>query len=252
MKQVACQLGIGGSVLLWCLVASSTARAQISSDGTLPTQVEQSGNVIEINGGETAGGNLFHSFREFSIPNGNEAFFNNNANIANIISRVTGGSISKIDGFIRANGNANLILINPSGIQFGPNARLNIGGSFLGTTANSLEFADGTLFNATDTQTPLLTVSVPVGLQFGQNPGAIALTGSGHALTVTNPIFSPVTRNRSSTGLQVRSGKTLALVGGNLLLNGGTLTAEGGRIELGSVAEGSVSLNSFARGWTLG
>lgn len=256
MKQVAYPLGIGGSLFFWCLVASVAARAQISPDGTLPTQVEQSGRVTEITGGETAGGNLFHSFREFSVPNGSEAFFNNNVNIANIISRVTGGSISNIDGLIRANGSANLILINPSGIQFGANARLNIGGSFLGTTANSLEFADGTLFSATAPQTPLLTVSVPVGLQFGQNPGAIAVQNVGHNLTLGTDGNLPVERSSANLprGLSVRDGQTLALIGGNLTLEGGILrVGDRGRIELGSVGQGRVSLNELpSQGWRLG
>ncbi|OKH22147.1 hypothetical protein NIES593_13160 [Hydrococcus rivularis NIES-593] len=227
--------------------------AQVASDETLPTQVNRSGGVFEITGGSQAGGNLFHSFREFSVPNENTAFFNNGSDIVNIISRVTGGSTSNINGLIRANGNANLVLINPSGIQFGPNARLNIGGSFLGSTADSLVFEDGTVFSAINPQAqPLLTVSVPVGLQMGANPGSIRVQGSGHGLTVANPIFSPVTRNSSSSGLQVKSGQTLALVGGDLVLDGGVLTAESGRIELGSATAGSVSLQSLPQGWMLG
>ncbi|NJM70846.1 MAG: filamentous hemagglutinin N-terminal domain-containing protein [Scytonema sp. RU_4_4] len=253
MKLVACGILIASSLHLGCLLATcNLAQAQISSDGTLPTNVSRTGNVFEITGGAKAGNNLFHSFQEFSVPTGNTAFFNNVPDIANIINRVTGGSISNIDGLIRANGSANFILINPSGINFGPNAQLNIGGSFLGSTANSLKFADGVEFSATNAQTPpLLTISVPIGLQFGQNPGAIRVQGQGHDLTVANPILSSVTRGSDSTGLRVQPGQTLALVGGNISLEGGTLTAEGGRVELGSVAEGLVKLNTNSGGWTL-
>jgi filamentous hemagglutinin family protein len=253
MKQVACQLGTVGYVLLYCLVTNKPTQAQISRDNTLPTptNVSPSGTIFEITGGSQIGGNLFHSFQDFSVPTNNTAFFNNAANVTNIIGRVTGGNISNIDGLIRANGSANLLLINPSGISFGPNAQLNIGGSFLGSTASSLKFADGTEFSATNPQAPTLTVSVPLGLQFGQNAAGISVQGRGHNLTVADPIFSPVTRG-SSTGLKVQPGQTLALVGGDISLEGGNLTAEGGRIELGSVAEGFVSLNATPQGWTFG
>lgn len=256
MKQVAQQILFLSSTVICCIFASSISQAQISSDGTLPTNVNQINNVFEITGGTQAGGNLFHSFREFSVPIGSEAFFNNsgNINIVNIINRVTGGSVSNIDGLIKENYGANLILINSSGINFGPNAQLSIGGSFLGSTASSLKFADGTEFSATNIRnSPLLTISVPVGLQFGQNPAAINVQGQGHNLSVESQIFSPFTKGET-TGLKVQPGQTLALVGGDITLDGGVLTAEGGRIELGSVG-GNALVNLVANPgqvWTLG
>lgn len=179
--------------------------------------------AFQIDGGATRGTNLFHSFSQFSVPINGSAYFNNAGNIQNIISRVTGGSVSNIDGLIRANGTANLFVLNPSGIIFGPNASLNIGGSFLASTASSLNFVDGIQFSATATQTPpLLTVSVPLGLQYGGNAGSIQVQNST---------------------LQVPNGKTLALVGGNVQLNGGILLAPGGRVELGgTAAAGTVGL----------
>ncbi|PMB02945.1 hypothetical protein CEN49_24490, partial [Fischerella thermalis CCMEE 5273] len=216
MKQIAQQIFVISSTVICCIFASSISQAQISPDGTLPTNVNQINNVFEITGGTQAGSNLFHSFRQFSVPNGSEAFFKNsgNINIVNIINRVTGGSVSNIDGLIKENYGANLILINPSGINFGSNAQLSIGGSFLGSTASSLKFADGTEFSATDIQnSSLLTISVPVGLQFGENPAAINVQGQGHNLSVESQIFSPFTRGETA-GLQVQPGQTLALVGG--------------------------------------
>ena len=159
----------------------------------------------------------------------------------NIFSRVTGGSVSNIDGVLRANGTANLFLLNPNGILFGANASLNIGGSFVATTANSINFADGFQYSATNPQTaPLLTVSAPIGLQFGANPGAIAVQGNGYNLSVATPFFTPLMRGNSSTGLKVAAGQTLALVGGDINIQGGVLTAEQGRIELGSVRDAQV------------
>ncbi|MDJ0595296.1 MAG: filamentous hemagglutinin N-terminal domain-containing protein [Pleurocapsa sp. MO_226.B13] len=124
-----------------CFLATATL-AQIIPDNTLDTQVNSEGDVSEITGGQTRGDNLFHSFQDFSLQTGTEAFFNNAENIANIFSRVTGGNISNIDGLIRANGSADLFLINPAGIIFGENARLDIGGSFLASTASSILFEE--------------------------------------------------------------------------------------------------------------
>ncbi|MGL5943468.1 MAG: filamentous hemagglutinin N-terminal domain-containing protein [Waterburya sp.] len=234
------------------MLNNNPVKAQISPDQTVNTQVNTVNNVTEITGGTEANENLFHSFQNFSLETGNTAFFNNNLAIKNIISRVTGVNISNIDGLIRANGNANLILINPNGINFGSNASLDIGGSFLGSTAESVIFADGTVFSAKDTQTnPLLTISVPLGLQVGQNPGKINVTGTGHNLSVADPLFSGIIFGEQS-GIRVKPGQTLALVGGEISLNGGTVAAPGGKVELGSVAAGIVNLNFSDNNLSLG
>lgn len=249
-------LCLQGAIALFSLFPHHPLQAQIFPDDTLPINslVTPNGNTFVIDGGMTAGNNLFHSFGEFSLPTGKEAFFNNPLTIENIIGRITGGSISNIDGLIRANGTANLFLLNPNGIVFGPNASLNIGGSFLGSTANSINFADGTQFSAINPQAqPLLTVSVPVGLGFGSNPGAIRVQGTGN-LTIAgiNSSGQIIGAGSSLTGLRVQPGKTLALVGGDVVLEGGILTAPQGRIELGGVGSGLVSLSPNPVGWTLG
>jgi filamentous hemagglutinin family protein len=226
------------SIFLLCsLVASSPASAQISPDGTVLTNVSESDDVLEITGGAEAGSNLFHSFQEFSVPTGKEAFFNNAANITNIISRVTGGSVSNIDGLIRANGSANLFLLNPNGIIFGSNAALNIDGSFYATTGDSVLFEDNTEFSATNPQTPLLTVSVPLGLQIDSEAGSI-INRSINNRSVTNDDSNEI------VGLQVQPSKNLMLIGGDINLEEGNLTAPGGRVELGGLSEaGTVKLN---------
>jgi filamentous hemagglutinin family protein len=215
---------------------AKTANAQIVPDQTLPSssQVQNGCTVCEINGGTTRGVNLYHSFQQFSVLTNGQALFNNSLNIENIITRVTGNSLSNIDGLIRTNGTANLFLINPNGIIFGENARLNIGGSFIPSTANSIKFADGTEFNTQTSQnTPLLTITAPIGLQFGNNPGTIQV--------------------QTKNGLQVQPNQTLALVGGDINLEGTTLGTAGGRIELGSVKEASlVNLTSINQGFLLG
>ncbi len=236
------------------LIAINPVLAQITPDSTLGREsstIQHSAGVDTISGGATRGTNLFHSFQQFSTPDGNTAFFNNGLNIENIITRITGGQTSNINGLIKANGTTNLFLINPNGIVFGANARLDIGGSFLGTTANAIKFTDGTFFSATAPQNqPLLTITIPIGLDFGSDLGGIEVQGTGHSLV--NPIFAPIIGLSNSTGLQVQPGKTLALLGGNVTLNGGVLTAESGRVELGSVGNGLVALNSDSSGWKLG
>ncbi|OUL26530.1 S-layer family protein [Nostoc sp. 106C] len=243
-----------GIILLW----HGYAHAQVTSDGSLNTIVSPNSNHFTITNGSTAGSNLFHSFSKFSVPTGGSATFDlvNTPNIKTIFSRVSGRNVSNIDGLIQtlnANNPVSLFLMNPAGIIFGQNAKLDIGGSFVGTTANSINFSDGFKFNATDTTTPpVLTMSVPVGLQMGQNPGAIAVQSTGYSLNIAN-ILSPIIRTPSLTQLKVEPGKTLALVGGNLNLNGATLTAETGHIELGSLGSSeSVDLISTAQGYTLG
>ncbi|HEY9624806.1 MAG TPA: filamentous hemagglutinin N-terminal domain-containing protein [Crinalium sp.] len=232
---------------VWLLAMGMVAQAglaQVTPDGTLSTTVTSpDGRNFTINDGDRAGNNLYHSFRDFSVPTGGSAVFNNAADVQNIFSRVTGGRVSNIDGLIRANGHANLFLLNPAGILFGPNAQLNIGGSFVGSTANSLRFSDGTVFSATPSSaTPLLTVSVPVGLQMGANPGSIRVNGTGNQEIVPTTNF----------GLAVAPGQTLALVGGDVTFDGGIATAAAGRLEIGSVADGEVSLTPSPVGWNLG
>ncbi|MBN3926341.1 MAG: filamentous hemagglutinin N-terminal domain-containing protein [Nostoc sp. NMS4] len=234
--------------------AESFALAQVQKDATLGSESSIitpkliDGQLIDqIDGGAVRGTNLFHSFEEFSVSAGRTAYFNNAINIQNIISRVTGNSVSNIDGILKANGTANVFLINPNGIVFGSNASLNIGGSFVASTASSLNFADGTNFSATSPQnTPLLTLSVPIGLQFGTTAAPIRNQSQASPDNAINILGE-------GAGLQVQQDKTLALIGGDITLEGGNLTASGGRIELGSVAGNSlVSLSSTNQSWAFG
>jgi len=226
--------GLPVAVLCASVFVVLPARGQIVPDGTLPVNsvVVPSGNTFTIEAGTATGSNLFHSFSEFSIPTGSAAIFNNGASIDSILARVTGGNISNIDGLMSANGNANLFLLNPNGIVFGPNARLDLGGAFFATSAESVLFADGVEFSAANPEmTPLLTISVPSGLQFGDAPGAIVNRSTVDRAEVIAPL--------DAIGLQV-PGSTLALVGGDVQLEGGAVSTGGGRLELGSVGDNQV------------
>ncbi|MBP5971979.1 filamentous hemagglutinin N-terminal domain-containing protein [Brasilonema sp. CT11] len=213
-----------GSLTFLDTATAQQVTQQVTPDGTVSTTVTTpDGKNFNINDGTRRGGNLFHSFKEFSVPTGGSANFNNADSVQNIISRVTGGSASNIDGAIRALGKANVFLLNPAGIIFGPNASLNIGGSFLGSTANSFLFDNKFEFSATDPQAPpLLTINVPIGLRYRDNPQNIVNQSTA------------VDNSGKIVGLGVRQRNSLTLVGGNVTLDGGVLYAPGGRIEIGS------------------
>jgi filamentous hemagglutinin family protein len=259
------QLGLASFLALFgassYLGDCARAQSNIKPDNNLGQEsslVQQNANGTSdevIYGGAQRGANLFHSFQEFNVSEGRRAlFYSPSADIQNILARVTGGNPSKIMGVLgtytdSGESQANLFLINPNGILFGPNASLNVGGSFVASTASSVNFADGTSFSATAPQTtPLLTVSVPIGLQFGGTAGSII--NQSHTTNSSGELV---------VGLQIQPGKTLALLGGDVALEGGSLTAAGdltaagGRIELGSVAGNSlVRLNQTDKGWSLG
>ncbi|MCC5637396.1 filamentous hemagglutinin N-terminal domain-containing protein [Nostoc sp. CHAB 5844] len=241
---------LGSAIGSITVCSANSAFAQIMQDGTLPTNSQvtplNSSNTA-ITGGTRVGDNLFHSFLNFSVSSGNTVSFQNPVDIQNIISRVTGNSISNINGTLKTQGTANMFLINPNGIVFGPNAALDISGSFLASTATSINFADGKQFSAKAPQSSsLLSVTIPTGLQFGATAAPMRNQSQASPNGAKNVIDQPV-------GLQVGLGKTLALVGGDLLFDGGNLTAISGNIELGSVAPNSlVSIKPTNQGWVLG
>ncbi len=213
--------------------SANCAQAQIVSDRTLGTEGSRlTPNVLfngtaadRIEGGAQRGSNLFHSFSQFNVSNGQRVYFVNSSGIQNILTRVTGGQVSNILGTLGVEGSANLFLLNPNGIVFGPNARLDVRGSFLGTTANSFVFPQGIEFSATNPQAPpLLTINVPIGLQFGTQPGRI-----------TSFAVSRDEQGSAVDGLSVGSGSSLSLIGGDIALDGSALFAPNGRVQLGAV-----------------
>ncbi|MBD2667175.1 hypothetical protein B6N60_04560 [Richelia sinica FACHB-800] len=244
------QKGIFGT-LITCLFTSGLALptfAQVTSDGTTGTIVNPNGNNFTILNGTAKGQNLFHSFSNFSVPTDGSATFDlvNTPNIKTIFSRVTGENISHIDGLIQTLNSSNpvsLFLMNPNGIMFGANASLNISGSFVGTTAESIKFADGTEFSAKDTSTrPILTMSVPVGLQLGVDAGSIKAQGK----PILNFLPDPQNPENPSNFPQIFKAQTVALVGKDIDFNSAIISNPDGRFELLALKNAELGLNNQA------
>ncbi|HEY9664788.1 MAG TPA: filamentous hemagglutinin N-terminal domain-containing protein, partial [Allocoleopsis sp.] len=233
-------LATGNTLLVF---ASDSAWAQIIPDQTLGHErsrvtrnVEVRGNSADrIDGGAVRGTNLFHSFREFNVGDQQRVYFNQPAGIENILSRVTGSDVSDIMGTLGVLGNANLFLLNPNGIVFGPHAQLDVRGSFLATTADRFTFPDGSEFSAIAPQPPpLLTLHITPGLQFGATPGNIANQGHltvGQNLTLAGNTLDLQGSLVAGNDLQVTALDTLrirdsvdvpfiAASGGSMLLQG--------------------------------
>ncbi len=241
------------------LYLNNAASAQLIPDQTLGNEsslVNSTNNFLQIEGGATRDNNLFHSFQEFNVNTNQEVFFNNATNIESIFTRVTGGNISNIDGLIRNVGQADLFILNPAGIVFGENAQLNIGGSFFATTAESIFFADNTKFSVNDVNNkPLLTISAPIGLglnnpgkiinranlikeeRFGDEKTPLIFPNFNKTIPFENKIVNTL------VGLEVNPNQNITLVGGDIQLDGGGLTALGGKIQLGGLAtEGIIKI----------
>lgn len=183
--------------------------------------------------GAERGRNLFHSYEQFNVGEGRTVFFfTENVLIENILARVTGNDVSEIFGTLSPfGGNApNLFLMNPNGIVFGENAWLNVAGSFVATTAESIRFPDNLEFSATNpTAHSLLSVNVPIELQFGQQSGPI--TSEGFLALPTQSSL-------------VRAGSPINIDNGILfLLTPDEVGIPSGRIELAAIANsGTVDL----------
>ncbi|MEH2003923.1 two-partner secretion domain-containing protein [Nostoc sp.] len=207
--------------------------AQVVTDPSLGTKVTPNGDgtTLEITGGTTVGDiNLFHSFSNFSVESKKVVDFQNAFTINNIFVRVTGVNPSEIQGTLHAQGKANLFLINPKGIVFGEKARLNIGGSFIGTTANLVQFPGGGEFSMTSPVNPLNPL-------LKVNPSAFLFN------QIATETINSIQLNETRL-LSVPKGQSLVLLGGNVNLKNAKLQATSGRIELGGLnGEGTVGLN---------
>ncbi|MBX2863369.1 MAG: filamentous hemagglutinin N-terminal domain-containing protein, partial [Leptolyngbyaceae cyanobacterium MAG.088] len=203
-------------------LGGTSAWGQITPEGTTSiTTTGAAGEHIQITGGQQSaeGENLFHQFGSFNVEPAETVTFVAPTSVENILGRINGGQATTIDGTLAATTDANLWLLNPAGILFGPNASLNLQGDFTATTADAIGFIDGWFNDASDYQN---LVGAPQSLAF--------ISSSGHLVNLGE--------------LQVASGQTLRLLGGSVL-NGGTLTAPAGTIVVGAIANNQqVNINS--------
>lgn len=242
------------ATLLLSILASSQiclrAMTQIIPDNTLDTESSTVNSIDEfrsrIEGGAIRGDNLFHSFEEFSIREGLEVYFANPEQISNIFSRITGNDVSEIFGTLGVEGTANLFLINPNGIVFGENAAINVNGSFIATTAESVEFEDGAVWNIRDRNfKPILTWNAPIGLGLEATSGKIVVRGNGHNLSFTPERLLVPNGSLSLENTEISANSEIVLLGNGIEFDGGILKASAEKLEIGSVRQGRVKFPSF-------
>ncbi|BAZ18258.1 filamentous hemagglutinin-like protein (plasmid) [Calothrix sp. NIES-4071] len=245
-------LGLVGMLALGAVITyadSADAQSKIVPDTTLGAEnsgivpLDASGLPIDvIDGGALRGSNLFHSFTEFNVAELRAAYFRNPSNdIQNILARVTGNNRSEILGTLGifnatdVTSNPNLFLINPNGIIFGKDASLDVGGSFVATTANAVQLGSTGLFSASEPEKSNLLAINPSAFLFS----AISAQPIINRSTATTTLFGDY-----NFGLLVPEAKSFLLLGGDVKLDGGLIAASGGRIELGGVVgQGVIGLD---------
>ncbi|WP_310426229.1 filamentous hemagglutinin N-terminal domain-containing protein [Chamaesiphon sp. VAR_48_metabat_135_sub] len=212
-------------------------RIPVADKTQIGTQVSGGNNNFNITGGLQRGQTLFHSFSDFSVPTSGQANFANPVGNRDIITRVTGGLFSDINGRIDTN-NANFFLINPNGVVFGPNAQLNVGKAFVGSTANSIDLVDGSgrtiTFGANaNGDAPLLSVNPNVFF----NVSRLNMGGGTGAINNFGTLQTP------------NNSQYIGLIGGNVTLDGsaggGKIIAPGGRVDIGGLkSAGTVTVGN--------
>ncbi|NEP18244.1 MAG: CHAT domain-containing protein [Leptolyngbya sp. SIO4C1] len=209
-----------GCLLLSTLRWSLPAQAQVVPADTR-TQVTRQDSRFVIEGGARSqdGLNQFHSFEQLNLFAQQTAEFLAAPSIQNIFSRVTSGQPSMIDGQLQVSGSqASLFLLNPAGVLFGPQARLNLAGDFAATAAAGIGFGSGWLSATGDPDYLYLTGA----------PQAFALQAAGEIVNLG--------------ALSVAEGRSVLLLGG-AVGNAGTISAPGGQITLAAISQGLVRIS---------
>ena len=239
-------MNITGKNSLFLIITSFLspyAFSEVTLDGSMGAAGAIAGPDYQITQdlGKLENGNLFHSFGKFNINTTESATFSGSTGIKNIISRVTGGQASTIDGVFRSTiPGANVFFLNPSGIVFGENASLDVQGSFHASTSDYLRFKDGVKFETgVTTANPILTTAAPEAFGFlNDTPASISVSGGLNKV------------------LEVPENTTLSLIGGDITVNSRSLYAPSGQVILASAGsagevvfnESGVDTSSFTQG----
>ena len=198
-------------------VLAGRAMAQISTDGSMGAPGYLLGPDYSIGEslGTRVGDNLFHSFSVFNVESGESATFTGSQELRNVISRVTGGTVSNIDGLLRSQvGQANFFLINPAGVVFGPNAQVDVPAAFHVSTADELRFLDGGVFSASDPSRTTLSIENPESFGFlAPQPASISINGSFLSLPDEQPA------SFTAGDVSIGSGALLVSRGGDLMVS---------------------------------
>jgi filamentous hemagglutinin family protein len=211
LSQVGLLIGI--SAIGYFFSPASEAQIIRANDGT-GTIVTPIGNQINITEGTRSGTNLFHSFQQFDPLKPQTASFAVPAGVQNILARVTSGNASLIQGTLQVNG-ANLYLMNPAGIVFGKDAKLDINGAFVATTANGIGFGNGKWFSAIGQNNYTELTGLPTQFAFTENTaGSIVQASGSFSSKVDQPIALIGGSILASKTWETKGAVALATVGG--------------------------------------
>ncbi len=227
--------------LFW--IISLSLHAEIVTDGSVGAAQNLLGPNFSIPEtlGSRSGNNLFHSFQRFNINNGEQAIFTGAANIKNVISRVTGGQISNIDGLLQSTiGQADFYFLNPAGVVFGANAQIDVPASFYLSSADELRFTDGSIYSATNPAASILTLAQPEAFGFlGNQTGNITIQQSNLSLNSGSTLsFSASDLNISNSQILIDAGEIQFVAIGNSAME---VTLSG---QPSASAQGNLTINN--------
>ena len=231
---------------------SGAVQTNIQS-ATSDTTVVHEANQFDILGGRSSDGltpNLIHQFHQFDLGADDAANFVVDPDVANVINLIDGLHPSAIDGLLTLTSSdpdfasqANLFLVNPAGIVFGENVRLDLPANLTATSASGLLFEDTYLLSIDgavseialpDSEpTGAVTLVVPSVDDLGGDPTGYLLLSDSASSPVSDPLSTalPAGTIENQGTLEVLPQASITLIG-HYVQNDGSLVAPGGTVNL--------------------